>query len=160
MKLDNLKTLEILFCSNISIDKNTCLGIKKLNLTYSDINKIFFLNFPELENFYLNNVKGITNVINFNNLNKLKRFIGTTSDFLNLGKTSLEYAKLTQIHDNTLDKERELLRKIISIKTLKNIEFWLNIIDTDSINLIKDVNRTIEIAYIYCNFPKNECIII
>ena len=159
LKLDNLKTLEILFCSNISIDKNTCLGIKKLYLIYSNIHKIFFLDFPELEDFNLNYVHGIINVINFNNLNKLKRFIGTTSDFLNLGKTSLEYVKLTQTPDNTLDKERELLRKIISIKTLKNIELWLNVIDTDTINLINYVNKTVEIACIYWTFPENDCIL-
>ena len=161
--LSNLKVLNISFCSKIDIS-NICLNLKKLYLIFSHIsmNHINILKFPKIEDFCLNiGYKKDWKFLDFNSFNNLKRVISNSDDFIRFQNTNIEYAKIRidYYNNNPIEIEKNMLIKILSIKTLKEVDFGLNDIDNEEIWKIPVISDSIIKTTIYWNSRKNDCII-
>ena len=159
-KLDFLENLEIINCKNISFNGNKFMNLKKLvldNNTNLEIKSA--LKLPELEECELT-VGGFdenfNSAIDYSSLKILKKCKVNSSDFLIFGDTLLDKLILNSNRDITSENEREILEKIISIKTLKDISFDLYRINNDEIANIKEENNTITKMEIINNSRSND----
>ena len=156
LKLYNLKELYLSRCGRFDFDVNTFLNIKKLQLKDCVISKSkTLIDAPELEICELyNNNKGSKPYVNCNLIFNLKSFqklkflkINET-DFLHVGNTLIEDLELiseSKEDQILLNKEDRvtLIQKILSIKTLKNINFQgIKIYDED-FSQIKGFNESV-----------------
>ena len=178
LNLSNLKALSIKFCLNISFSENTCLNLQKLELYYNKIEKTnSLLKFPKLEELTLVNKREKNNIfaflivsgtrktdiiinydliIDFQSLKKLKNLI--------IDRDSLKYFKNYICENlkilNTIgeEKEKEMLGKIILMKEIKNVSFYLTEIDMKEISNIKEINTSVTNMKIYIDNHINSCI--
>ena len=145
--LDFLEILEIINCKNIIFNSNKFINLKKLILiNNSNLQINSLLKAPELEECELT-IGGLDenfkNFIDYSSLNKLKICKINSFDFLNFDNTLLNKLILNSNRSISSEDEREILEKIISIKTLKDINFELYKIDNDEISKIRDENSSI-----------------
>jgi hypothetical protein len=145
--LDFLEILEIINCKNIIFNSNKFINLKKLVLiNNSNLQINSLLKAAELEECELT-IGGLDenfkNFIDYSSLKKLKICKINSFDFLNFESTLLNKLILNSNRSISSEDEREILEKIISIKTLKDISFELYKIDNDEISKIKDENSSI-----------------
>ena len=125
LKLKNLKILTLKNCSNISLDLNIGINMKKLVIDDCKINiPEILLKFPELEEcIFKNKDKVFSNIIDFKSLVKLKKILINSYEFSKIDNNyQIEDIQLYDI-DNFSNKN--IIKKICSFKTIKNINLEL-----------------------------------
>ena len=172
LKLNNLIGIFIYDCLNIIIvDENFGNNLKRLVIKKTKTS-IFpksksLLKFPLLESFLIDNdIKEVLNSkIDFSVLNKISYFEGYMSDFIHLPETkSLKEVKLLQIDeglkiDENLEVEKELIKKIVSLESLQNIEFLAKYITDNEFSRITRSNYSLKKIQIEWLSTNGKCIL-
>ena len=174
LKLNTLKYLALCNCYEIGISENCASNIKTLSLFRSELMQIntSLLQFPELEqlkisfcyynccisdfspfDFYRN----FKTKINLKSLKKLKfLFRGDISVLLALENNPLEKAYISSYSlddyenypnfslNNVKQIEKNMIKKFIEIKTLKEIKLRLNYIDSNDLESIEGENTSVK----------------
>ena len=161
LDLCNLEKLYMYFCTNIKISENTCLNLKDLYLDNCLIlNNKSSLNFPKLKTCIL---KGYAykdyNIIDFSKLINLEYFEGTKRYFLLLEKCKLEKIKLNYDENNSYELEKNVIKKLIEIKTLKSVNIELEYINDDDMTQIQGENNSLKDLKIIWIKRDKDCII-
>ena len=147
LKLKTLKLLSLTNCINFILEENCFLNLKKLNLAMCCIHKSNSLvKLPNVEEIKLenNNYKIKYNTIfDFSKFMNLKILYCDINDFMNIEKSKLEILKMRVYNGIPFEKEKLMLEKFISIKTLKEIQFWLSNLNDDDIAQINDINDSV-----------------
>ena len=170
LKSNSIKVFKIRKCSGIAISENDCSNLKELFIYESDISYINSpLKFPNLEilqsycylddnNFkYEYNLIPILNAsIDFASLSNLKILKIEGEDFLKLENNTLE--SLTVVSNDVNEtKEKKIIEKIISMKSLKEVTISLKTINNDNITDIPGENPSVEKLEIYWDKTTPEC---
>ena len=156
LKLSNLKILSLYKCENIFFDKILCLNLEKLylfntNIKYSSFWKV---KFPKVEECELidkySEITHYNSFIDFSGFENLKNLKIEDCDFLLLNNLSIE--NLTVYRHSFLKRsfifmldtsDKKIIEKIISLKTLKRVKFYLNNIKQNVLE-IQDKNTSIK----------------
>ena len=178
-KINEFKSLEDLRLENISSFHLTKTNLKYLYLTNSQItidsksleNLIIFNIFNNYTKFpiFINKEKikmekivkfkasycdeKFDDIFDLKSFHKLKYFIRLNIySFLNLGETLLEkvYIRDTYV-SKSLDNEMEMLKKLIGIKTLKEVKIDISYLKEKNINEIEGENPSVEKLIINLN---------
>ena len=124
-KLYNLKNLSLFSCENIRFEDNSLSKLIHLELEDTKLKINTMLKLPKLKEIiiHVNNEVDYNKVIDFSSLNNLKYFKGHHIYFFNLKDTLLESVHIYRVNDCLTIKD--ILQKLISIRTLKefNIHF-------------------------------------
>ena len=153
----NLKYIYFANCDNITFDQDCFSNMRIINLfrvklfnpkTFSN-NKI---DIPELIQFKVSfYYRELSSIFNFKSCHKLKHFIRLiSSDFLNLGETSLEKVYIRKIISR--EEEINILKKLIEIKTIKEIKIDIMYITEENLKEIEGENTSVEILIIDWNY--------
>jgi len=127
LKLSNLKKLTLDSCENIDFEENIFSNIIKLNLYHCSINKPkSLLSVPNLEECELTYYDGESeqkyySIFDISSFKKLKKFVGDPCDFIYLEENNLEYVKLISFTEVSSEDRIKVLKKIISLKNLKEL---------------------------------------
>jgi len=172
LKLDTLRVLKLIYCNCITISNNCSLNLKELYLIKSKIenrNGSLF-KFPNLEKckFYLyledddqKDEERFNSKINFSILSNLKVLNCEANDFLMLKNISLEnLTVLSNDIDNSKEKEKRIIEKIISMKTLKELTLSLKLLDENDISGINGINTSVEKLVIHWHKKDKDCNVI
>ena len=165
IKLPNLKILTINKCESITMNENTCLNLKKLYIYDSNIyyfgNMNSKLNLANVEECELIDRKSeichYSTLIDFQSFTNLKSLKVEDSDFSNLNNnipleniTVYAHSFSKRSMNPKLDVSDILLvKKIISMKSLKKVNIKLNIINMEKIINIKEKNNSVTKLKIY-----------
>ena len=167
IKLTNLEILFFEGCFNFLISEKSCSSIKDLNIGNSDISKInksnTLLKFPNLESCVFDDlfVLGYYSKIDFKSLLKLKSFSGNEIDFFKLENIPLENVNLYNRGKNSsIAIDSQIIKKILTIKSLKKINFSLFRINNDEIANIKGENNSITKLVINWENIYSNCVLI
>ena len=180
--LNNFKCLEYLYLAGIDLESTFIINLPNLKkLFISGCDKITFFDNPNLEQLFINesgidnpksllkfpklekcefyswrntDIKRYNSIIDLSILKNLKIFAGEAQDFLKLDNVSLESCSILSNYDNSIEIEKEVIKKIISIKSLKNVRLILKKINSDDISKIQGENNSI--TKLEINFTKNE----
>ena len=183
LKLNTLKYLALCNCNQIGISENCASNIKTLSLFRSELMQIntSLLQFPELEQlkisfcyynccisdfspiaFYRN----FKRTIDLKSLKKLKfLFRGDISVLLALENNPLEKAYISSYSlddyenynfNNVKQIEKNMIKKFIEIKTLKEIKLRLYCIDSNDLESIEGENTSVEKLIIDFHKSKND----
>ena len=155
LKLSKLKILSLYKCENILFDQIICLNLKKLYLYNSNLhyNSYPRVKFPKVEECELidkcSEVSHYNIYIDFSGFESLKTLKIEDSDFFQFKNVPLE--NLT-VFTHSFQKRSVILRydsfdknvieKIISLKSLKKVNFKLNFIKDDILE-INDMNTSV-----------------
>ena len=124
LKLNQLKSLYLWKCRNITFDENSCSNLEKMNLNYSQIvQSKSLLNFNKLKE--LKGSQIFSDIINFKSLEVLQKFVGEAYDFIQLENTLLEEITLSSEKKYSQEIEQKMINKINPMKTLKKVEIPL-----------------------------------
>ena len=142
----NLEELSLYYVSNIIIKENSCLNLKKIDMNgcsniESENNECIKL--PKLQILNYKNQK-INNLIDFVNLNNLKKFSGYDCDFILLQNSSLDIVDLNS-YDSTIETinvmnleiEVKIMEKLLSMKSLNKISLGISYLNN---NLVSEIN--------------------
>ena len=127
LKLSNLKKLTLDSCENIDFEENIFSNIIKLNLYHCSINKPkSLLAVPNLEECELTYYDGESeqkyySIFDISSFKKLKKFVGDPCDFIYLEENNLEYVKLISFTEVSSEDSIKVLKKLISLKNLKEL---------------------------------------
>lgn len=127
LKLSNLKKLTLDSCENIDFEENIFSNIIKLNLYHCSINKPkSLLSVPNLEECELTYYDGESeqkyySIFDISSFKKLKKFVGDPCDFIYLEENNLEYVKIISFTEVSSEDRIKVLKKIISLKNLKEL---------------------------------------
>jgi hypothetical protein len=164
LKIKSLKTLFINECENITLDEITCNNLKKLYIY--DSNRFYYesslLKLPNVEECELidrkSEISHYNYLIDFGSLKSLKLLKAEDTDFYDLKNAPVEIAK---IYNHSFTKRSinikievsdiRMMRKIISIQTLKKICFILTLYNREKLLRIKDKNHSIKDMEVYFN---------
>ena len=180
--LNNFKCLEYLYLAGIDLESTFIINLPNLKkLFISGCDKITFFDNPNLEQLFINesgidnpksllkfpklekcefyswrntDIKRYNSIIDLSILKNLKIFAGEAQDFLKLNNVSLESCSILSNYDSSIEIEKEVIKKIISIKSLKNVRLILKKINSDDISKIQGENNSI--TKLEINFTKNE----
>ena len=180
--LNNFKCLEYLYLAGIDLESTFIINLPNLKkLGISGCDKITFFDNPNLEQLYINesgidnpksllkfpklekcefyswrdtDIKRYNSIIDLSILGNLKIFAGEAQDFLKLDNVSLESCSILSNYDSNIEIEKEVIEKIISIKSLKNVRLILKKINSDEISKIQGENNSINKLEI--NFKENK----
>ena len=166
LKLYNLKKLKISYCNKISLDENSCLHLKQLNIFYSDIMKTEkLLKLPEIEECYLEDSnsklyqqKHYNLIFDLSNSKQLKTLKIDINNFIELENKYIKNLNLVFTLIPNIELEKKMLKKIFSLKNLKKLQFSLNNITDDDITQIEGDNISVTDLTIFWN-NKDECIL-
>ena len=161
LKLFNLQKLSLNQCKNLAFEENCFLNLKDLFLSNCTIFKPkSLLEMPELEICQLDLEIEANNIFNFTSLKNLKKLTCKNSEFLQLNHSLLEYIDLNENNKPIkIEIERETIIKLCTIKTLKEINLNLKIINNEEISKIEGENKSVEKLYINWNNKNDECIL-
>jgi len=158
LKLNDLKSLKLFYCDNIhfQIENNTFLNLEFLELDCcSFINSNSPIKCPILEacclkSLYNSRIIKYNLIIDFKSFNNLKNFSGDSYYFFLLESKILENVNLNELEVNKADTEIQIIEKLISIKTLKNVIFTIFKISFQDIESIKGENESVTNMKVYC----------
>ena len=107
------------------------------------------IKFPALEELILDNFYPVfekyKSIIDFNSIKKLKKLSVNISDFNDLNIEYIEKVRIVACRKMlSMDNEKKMLEKIISIKKLNEIDIPLKNIDDTELSEIKEVNNSLE----------------
>ena len=160
LNLKNLKKLSLTNCTNFVLAENSLLNLKKLNLAMCLIHSADSpVKLPNVEEMKLenNNFKIKYNTIfDFSSFVNLKILYCDIGDFMCLQKTKLEILKMRVYNNISFDNEKLMLEKIISTKTLKEIQFWLVNLSNDDIAQINGTNGSVNKISLLNNNNKSD----
>ena len=147
LKLKNLKKLILKNCENLTFAENSCLNLKILYLLDCSIEKPkYLIKMPELEECVLpNNIinkQKYSNIIDFGSFEKIKKLTAETGDFINIKNNLLENITLYS-YNSSSENEKIMLEKILSIKTLKDVNFEIKEIGDYEISNIGGENTSV-----------------
>ena len=147
LKLKNLKKLILKNCENLTFAENSCLNLKILYLLDCSIEKPkYLIKMPELEECVLpNNIinkQKYSNIIDFGSFEKIKKLTAETGDFINIKNNLLENITLYS-YNSSSENEKIMLEKILSIKTLKDVNFEIKEIGDYEISNIGGENISV-----------------
>ena len=161
LNLKNLKKINFKNCINFTFEEDSLLNLENLDLGMCLIHKSkSLLKLPKLVECRLenNNYKIKYNLIfDFKSMENLKILYSDVPDFINLDKSKLEILKFRGFPNTYFTLEKEMLEKIISIKTLKEIHFWLIYLDYNEISKINGQNNSIKNLSLVQYNDKNDC---
>ena len=164
----NLEELSLFYVSNIIIKENSCLNLKKIDMSgcskiESENNK--YINLPKLQILKYKNINNqkIYNLIDFGNLNNLKEFSGDDCDFILLNNSSLDIVELNS-YDSIFEKvdlmnvvvETKILEKLISMKSLKKISLGISYLNNNLISELNGLNEFLSELNIFWRI-KEDC---
>lgn len=127
LKLSNLKKLTLDSCENIDFEENIFSNLIKLNLYNCSINKPkSLLAVPNLEECELTYYDGESeqkyySIFDISSFKKLKKFIGDPCDFIYLEENNLEFVKLISYTEVSSEDRVKVLKKLVSLKNLKEL---------------------------------------
>jgi hypothetical protein len=99
--------------------------------------------------------------IDFSSLNNLKVLNAEADDFLKLKNNTLEsLTVMSNDKDNSKEKEKRIIEKIISMKSLKEVIISLKLLDDNDISKIPGENSSVEKLDIYWDKTIPDCMII
>ena len=153
-KLYNLEKIDILRCENFKFEENSLANLKILKLRRSLIIADIPLYLPNLEEIELSDDSDIYYVskIDFKSLINLKKFSGHANYFILLKDIFLEEVEFLADIENNAEKEKEVIEKLIRIKTLKNIQFnFSSGLNDDLMLSIKGENYSVTSIFIDWN---------
>ena len=159
LKLPNLQILYISKCNNITLSEDSTLNLKSLYFEwFIFVKQDFLFKFPQLEqcDFGSEEIYGIVDLSSFIKLKTINNIFA--SDFLYLESNTLEKAIILK---NSISKqvydEEKIIKKILSLKTLKNVTYEIDSFPKD-IQEIRD--RNYNITNIHINLVgKIDCIL-
>ena len=143
LKKKNLKYLYFSNIGSLSFDSNCFSNVEIINLFEvqyfkSDIPNI---KIPELKKFKTSFINfPFKTIFDFKSCTKLKYFRANIDDFLSLGNTLLEKVYIRKYSGD----ETKMIKKLIEIKTLKEIKIDITRINNEDIELIKGENTSVE----------------
>ena len=147
----NLKYLYLANCKNLSIESDCYTNLRILNLFRTKIpKKISLIKIPELILFKTSFCIDIyKDIFDLTSCPKLKYISSIClEDFLNLRNNVLEKVYIKKLGYNIcLKDEIEMIKKLIEIKTLKEIKIYICNININNINYIESIegeNRSVE----------------
>ena len=147
LKLSKLKILSLYKCENIILEKVICSNLKKLYLHNSNIcyNSYPQIKLPKVEECELidknSEVSHYNLLIDFSSFKSLKTLKLEDSDFFKLENISLDnltiynHSFIKRTINYKLDiSDKIIIKKIISMNSLKKVNFYLNIIKENTLN--------------------------
>ena len=163
LKLRNLKKLVLKNCENLTFAENSFLKLQILYLLDCSIeNPKSLLKFPELEVCLLQNVSNnkrkYNYIIDFSSLEKVKNLTAETGDFINIKNNTLENVTLYS-YNVSCEDEKIMLEKLISIKTLKDVNIELKEIGENEILNIQGENTSVVNLYIKWLNNIHDCLV-
>ena len=164
IKLINLKILSLDKCKNISFLENTDYNLKELFLIYSKIIKQNTkFKFPQIEVLKITDIK--SNIYNlmfdFENMKKIRILKARCIEVNHIGDNLLENIEIKSDFlnsESTIELERKVLEKLLTIKTLKEISFEITYLNNHEIQKIKGKNTSVnnfEIIWSYNDVDSN-----
>ena len=171
LKINSIKIFKMIKCRGITLSENVCTNLKELfifksELAYRD-SQYKFPNLEKLQFYYYLNDNNFKNnrdyipifneFIDFNSLCKLKILNSEADDFLKLKNNTLESLTLfSSDFRNTKEKEKKIIEKIISMKSLKEVCLSLKILNDDIID-IPGENSSLQKLEIYWDIKQPDC---
>ena len=157
LDLANLKKLSLFNCYNITFSKDLCLNLKSLSVDNCEFADELF-NMPNLEYYSRDKNLKSQNIIDLTKSKKLKVLYARICDFFEIVDAPLECLRFLSRYDTNNHSEIRIIRKILSIKTLKNIEIFLTDIKNEDILKIKDENASVTSLHVfsYINYDLNQ----
>ena len=171
LKINSIKIFKMIKCRGITLSENVCSNLKELfifksELAYRD-SPYKFPNLEKLQFYYYLNDNNFKNnrdyipifneYIDFNSLCKLKILNSEADDFLKLKNDTLESLTLfSSDFRNTKEKEKKIIEKIISMKSLKEVCLSLKILNDDLID-IPGENSSLQKLEIYWDIKQPDC---
>ena len=147
LNLSNLITLYLENSENITFEEKSCANLKVLKLIDCSINQpksiIEIENLEECE-LVSPKTRNFFSIFNFSKCKKLKHAIMDPCDFIYLEDTCLELITLISNIEVDIDIKKKTFEKLISLKSLKKIEFEFGKINNDELSLIKGENSSVE----------------
>ena len=163
-KIYNLKYLELRYCENFAFEENSLLNLKKLVLYKSFIVKPkSLLKLPNIEicEFKTENLilQKYSLIFDFTSFKNLKKIIADSFDFMHLRNTTLEYVEIYSKIDKSKELEKELIKKILNIKLLKEIKIELRYIENNEIYDITNINTSVTKLNIQWKNDNSDCVL-
>ena len=160
-QLPNLESLSLEKCENILLDNEYCLNLKTLELNSCLLFKPKnLLKLPNLEEYNINRCDyDIDEIVDFSSLKKLKSLTCNIDKFLKLRDNILEEIIITNKEKPSFIEEKQMLEKIISSNTLKEVRFHINQLDDYEISNIPGENISIETLIIHWSNDNKDCIL-
>ncbi len=152
LKISNLEELYLNNCKTIAFTDDACPNLKKLSLISNTIQSDIKIKCPVLNElqFY----GDYCNILDYNSLTKLKNLFIEYCDIDKYTVSPLEYVSFER---SNFKIEKENLRKLISVKTLRKIKIKLSEINDNEIAKIEDKNYSVEELNIICYNQKTDC---
>ena len=147
LDLPQLKILNISKCENISLSPKMSSNL--IDLYFDNFTPIqeSQLKFPNLKKCVFNFEKFYINfnlIFDFNTMQNLKVLKSESEDFLKLrNNMALEDLTVISNHNNSIEIEKKIIEKIISMKSLKIVNILLNKIGYNDISHIDGLNNSI-----------------
>lgn len=158
LKASNLKYIYLTNCY-IGLYQNCFPKIKIINLFGTELINIGEkIKLPKLEKFNTYNCyQAFKNIFDFKSFQKLKCLvIDKIDDFLDLGDTLLEKVCINNHHCfSSLEEEKNMMEKLVEIKTIKEIKINLSYLFNDDLTSIDDDNKTVKKLIINWENHKN-----
>ena len=155
LKITNLIELYLNHCKNITFksEEDICLNLKKINFLFNGIiepkNKI---KAPELEEISFEGE--FCHIFDYKSLEKLKYIMSEYCIIQYFINSPLQYVSFER---SNLNNEKENLKKLISIQTLKKLQLKLSVINDKDIDGIEGVNNSLEELHLIWNNQGTEC---
>ena len=153
LELNSLKYLYLTNINTISLTEKCCSNLKIINLFRANIqSESSYLKLPNLEKFKISfGYQHLRDIFDLKFFQKLKYFIRVKKyDFLELGNTLLEKVYICNEYAPK-DIEINVIKKLIEIKTLKEIKLDIKYNNNYDIKLIKGENPSVEKLIIHCD---------
>jgi hypothetical protein len=155
LNLTKIKTLEISQCNNISFSNNVSLNLTKLSFVDFMPIQQTILKFPKLEQcelfkfFYDKNIFNYNSIFDISTMINLKTLKAEACDILSLDSNiSLQNLDVYSKDNNNIETEKKVIEKIISIKSLKEVNLLLKKFDYNDFSDIEGTNNSIAIIKI------------
>ena len=149
IKLINLKILSLDSCKNITFLENTNYNLKELILRYSEIIKQNTkFKFPQIEVLKITDIKSniYSLMFDFENMKKIRILKARCIEVNHIGDNLLENIEIKSDFlnsESTIELERKVLEKLLTIKTLKEISFEIKYLNNNEIQKIKGKNTSV-----------------
>ena len=135
LKLQNMKSLILCSCENISFEEKCCLNLINLVLICCIINKSkSLIEMPNLREYHELCDKSFNDIINFTTLTKVKEFEGKISDFINVNSYYLEKVMLSSDSNTSFEIEKKAYEMLLSSNKIKTIKIPIKELTIDEIS--------------------------
>ena len=151
LNIKDLENLTLMNCQNITFNENSSHNLKSLYLgahciiiKQTELIKLPSLEILKLDPLSFGYRKKYNDILDFKNLKNLRILFSGIIDFLCLGDSLLEELNIIDKDSSYFELEVKMLKKIISIKTIKKLNIDLSFIDDNEISKISGENTSVE----------------